>query len=164
MECDGFIWTKNQGEEDIVCILKVESGDTTPYTRILEQAHQVVGHYRPQWMVDYVQCWYWWPKMFKVTEKFCWSCVTCAQTKGKNRKPMRKLHLLPIASRPWESIEMDFMDLFPESEGYDYLWVVICRMSLMVHLIPVNTKTMASWVAKINCEQLRPEVHIEMVA
>jgi hypothetical protein len=87
--------------------------------------------------------------MFKVAEKFCQSCATCAQTKGENGKPMEKLHLLPIASRPWESIGMDFVGLFPESEGHDYLWVVICRMSLMVHLILVNTRTTASQLSTI---------------
>jgi hypothetical protein len=54
VERDGFIWTKNQGEEDVVCILKAESGDTMLYTRILKQAHQVVGHYGPQRTADYI--------------------------------------------------------------------------------------------------------------
>jgi hypothetical protein len=149
VERDGFIWTKNQGEEDIVCVPKAESDNTTLYMRIIEQAHQVVGHYGPQQTADYIRRWYWWPKMFKIMEKFCWSCVTCAQTKGENGKPVGKLHSLPIASRPWESIGMDFVGPFPESEGYNYLWVVICRMSSMVHLIPVNTRTTASQLSTI---------------
>jgi len=35
---------------------------------------------------------------------------------------------------------MDFIGPFPEVNGYNYLWVVICRMTSMVHLVPVNTK------------------------
>jgi hypothetical protein len=39
---------------------------------------------------------------------------------------------------------MDFIGLFPKVDGYNYLWVIICRMTVMVHLIPINTKTTAS--------------------
>ena len=38
------------------------------------------------------------------TEKFCKSCKICAQAKGEYQKPAGKLHLLPIATRPWKSI------------------------------------------------------------
>jgi len=43
---------------------------------------------------------------------------------------------------------MDFIGPFPEVNGYNYLWVVICRMTSMVHLIPVHTTMTAkelSW-------------------
>jgi hypothetical protein len=39
---------------------------------------------------------------------------------------------------------MDFMGPFPESDDYDYLWVVICHLTSMVHLVPTCTTTMAS--------------------
>jgi transposase InsO family protein len=58
--------------------------------------------------------------------------------------PTGKLDPLPIPTRPWESVGMDFVGPFPEVDKYNYLWVVICRMWSMVHLIPVNMRTMAS--------------------
>ena len=33
---------------------------------------------------------------------------------------------------------MDFIGLFPESKGFNYLWIVLCRMMSMMHLIPVH--------------------------
>jgi transposase InsO family protein len=54
-----------------------------------------------------------------------------------------------MATKPWESIGMDFIGPFPEVDGFNYLWVVICRLSLMVHLIPINTKTMATQLSSI---------------
>jgi hypothetical protein len=39
---------------------------------------------------------------------------------------------------------MDFVGPFPKSKGYNYLWVIICRMTSMVHLIPVHMKMKAS--------------------
>ena len=43
----GIIWTQNRGGEDIVCISSTNSMNTMLRMRIIEQAHQVVGHYGP---------------------------------------------------------------------------------------------------------------------
>ena len=43
---------------------------------------------------------------------------------------------------------MDFIGPFPETNELNYLWVIICRLTSMVHLIPVHTKITAkelSW-------------------
>ncbi len=57
---------------------------------------------------------------------------------------------------------MDFVGPFPESDNYDYLWVVICRLMLMVHLVPIRTTKKASdltwlYVHKIVCLHGLPE-------
>ncbi|KAJ2974623.1 hypothetical protein NUW54_g11865 [Trametes sanguinea] len=39
---------------------------------------------------------------------------------------------------------MDFVEPFPLSSGYDYLWVVVCRLTSMAHLIPVRTTDTAA--------------------
>jgi len=52
---------------------------------------------------------------------------------------------------------MDFIGPFPEAKGFNYLWVVICRMTSMVHLIPVHTTMTAvqlSWIYKREIVQL----------
>jgi len=146
---EGIIWMKNRGGEDIVCIPSTILADTTLKTKILDQAHQVVGHYGPQRMSDYIRCWYWWLHIYTDTKKFCKSCKTCMQAKGEYQKPMGKLHLLPIATRPWDSIGMDFIGPLPQVDRYNYLWVVICHMTSMVHLIPVNMKTTVSQLSNI---------------
>jgi len=46
-------------------------------------------------------------------------------------------------------IGIDFIGPFLEVNGYNYLWVVICRMTSMVHLVPVNTKTTVSQLSTI---------------
>ncbi len=42
---------------------------------------------------------------------------------------------------------MDFVSPFLESDNYDYLWVVICQLTLMVHLVPIRTTMKASNLA-----------------
>jgi len=86
--------------------------------------------------------------MVKDTQMFCKTCELCQQAKGSNQMTMGKLHPLPIPKKPWDSIGMDFIGPFPEVNGYNYLWVVICRMTSMVHLILVHTTMTAkelSW-------------------
>ena len=87
--------------------------------------------------------------MMAEMENFCRSCETCAQSKGEYQAPAGRLHPLPIATRPWESVGMDFIGPFPEVAGHNYLWVVICRMMSMVHLIPVNMRTTASQLSTV---------------
>jgi hypothetical protein len=84
-------------------------------------------------------------------QKYCKTCVDCQRSKGSNHKPFRKLHPLPVPTKPWDSIGMDFIGPFPKSKGFNYLWVIICHMTSMVHLIPVNTTMKASelsWIYK----------------
>jgi len=50
-----IIYTKNRGGEDVVCIPSTMSAEMTLRTSILDQAHQVVGHYRPQRTSDYIR-------------------------------------------------------------------------------------------------------------
>ena len=86
--------------------------------------------------------------MSKTTATFCRTCAFCQRSKTSNQKPAGKLHQLPVARKPWDSIGMDFVGPFPEAKGYNYLWVVICRLTSMVHLIPVTTTVTAvelSW-------------------
>jgi len=33
---------------------------------------------------------------------------------------------------------MDFVGLFPEQGKHDYLWVMLCCMTSLVHLVPVT--------------------------
>jgi hypothetical protein len=79
---------------------------------------------------------------------FCQSCNSCQRAKISTTKPLGKTHSLDIPTKPWESIGMDFIGPFPESKGCNYLWVIICCLTSMVHLIPIRTTDTAkdlSW-------------------
>ncbi len=138
---NGLIYTKNMANEEVIC-LPESARDII--TNVIEQAHLIVGHFSIYKTTTYVRRWYWWPRMSKDIEEWCKSCITCQTTKTSNQKPVGKLHSLPIPIKPWDSIAMDFVGPFPESKGFDYLWVIICRMTSMVHLIPVHTTMKAS--------------------
>ena len=142
---EGLLWTRNFQDKEVICVPRYKD----LITRILTKAHEIVGHYGDQRTCEYVRRWYWWPQMTKMTANFCKTCEACQRAKGPNQRPTGKLHTLPVPIKPWDSIGMDFVGPFPESRGFNYLWVVICRMTSMVHLIPVTvtvTATELSWV------------------
>lgn len=138
---DGLIYVTNMAGEDGLCI--PESAREI-VTSIIEQAHRIVGHYSIYKTSTYVRRWYWWPRIAKDIEEWCRSCITCQTNKSSNQKPSGKLHTLPIPTKPWDSIATDFVGPFPESRGFNYLWVIMDRMTSMVHLIPVHTTMKAS--------------------
>ena len=74
---DRFLWTRNRGGEDVVCVPSGPSMNTTLQARIVEQGHSIVGHFGPQRTADYIRRWYWWPCIYIDVEKYCQLCKTC---------------------------------------------------------------------------------------
>ena len=71
-------------------------------------------------------------------ELYCKTCGTCMTSKDANSKPTGLLHSLPIPNRLWQSIGLDFMGPLPKSNDFDYLLVVIDRLTSQVHLVPTT--------------------------
>jgi hypothetical protein len=74
------------------------------------------------------------------------------------KMPQKKMpgwpHTMPIPSRPWESIGMDFTGPFVEVGGFNYILLIICRMTGMVHLIPTRTDATAKQVATLYVKEV----------
>jgi len=150
----GLLYSKNRVGDRVLCIPRTKSKDYSLTATVIDQAHRVLGHFGPTRTAEYIRRWYWWPRLGQEVEKFCMTCGPCHTSKSSNKKPVGLLHPLPIPSRPWGSIGMDFVGPFPNSKGYDYLWVIICRLTSMVHLVPIKTTTKASELAWIYVEQI----------
>ena len=123
---NGLITMVNQAGEKAVCIPSGKLGDKSLQGVVIEQAHKAVGHFGAQKTAEYIQRFYWWPGINTIIEGYCRSCVTCVRAKTSNQKPSGLLHSLPIPYQPWESVGMDFIGPFLETEDKNYLWVVIC--------------------------------------
>lgn len=150
----GLIVVNNRAGERVVCVPQGKLGERTIRGAIIEQAHEVVGHFGPHKTSEYIRRSFWWPGINALTEKFCASCAICARAKPSNQKPAGLLHSLPVPDQPWESIGMDFIGPFPEAENKNYLWVVMCRLTSMVHLIPIRTDTTATELSEIFIKEI----------
>ena len=144
---DNLMYTDNRGGEEVLCVPHTKAKGDTVIAMIIAQAHQMLGHLGAQRTMDYIRRWYWWPKLGQEVDKYCRSCPTCLATKTDNQKPLGLLHSLPIPTRLWGSIAMDFVGPFSPSNGHDYMWVVLYWLTSMVHLIPVETTIRASQLA-----------------
>ncbi|KAF8221662.1 hypothetical protein L208DRAFT_1063040, partial [Tricholoma matsutake] len=51
---DDFIWRKNRGGKDVLCIPTSTSKGTTLHGRIIEQVHTLVGHFGPLKTSEYI--------------------------------------------------------------------------------------------------------------
>ncbi len=144
---DGLIYYTPGVETRLLGIPKANYGPRRITELLLDQAHKVLGHFGRLRTSNYIRRWYWWPTLQSDTERFCKSCPQCQMNKVNTQLPPGLLNSMPIPSQPWESIGMDFVGPFPPSRNFDYLWVVICRLTSMVHLIPITTTIKASELA-----------------
>ena len=98
------------------------------------------GHFRTTKTTQHLQCHFHWPSMHPQVEKFIRVYSLCSQSKPSNWKH-RLYKPLPLTSRPWESIWMDFLSGLPTTQNkHDVIWVVVCHFSKMALFIPC-TKT-----------------------
>ena len=68
-------------------------------------------------------------------ESYCKTCSICTTSKDANSKLIGLLHSLPIPDRQWQSIGLDFIGPLPKSYNFDYLLVMIDRLTSQVHLV-----------------------------
>lgn len=52
-------------------------------------------------------------------------CVICQQNKALTRNPARLLQPLPVLSKVWDQILMDFIEVLPALKGSDSVLVVV---------------------------------------
>ena len=131
----------------MLCIPMVMQNKRRLTEVIIAQAHEVLGHLGLQKTVDYICHHYWWLQISQDVEQYCKTCPICQTMKSSNQRVPRLLHSLLIPMQPWTSIAMDFVGPFPESGGFNYLWVIICRLTSMVHLVPLHITTTTSELA-----------------
>lgn len=104
------------------------------------------GHSGLNKTLDLVRRFSFWPKMQTDIRKFVESCTMCQREKGVSTNA-RLYQPLPIPSRPWESLSMDFVMGLPKTKiGHENVFIVIDRFSKMAHFIPCKTRNDASYI------------------
>lgn len=78
---------------------------------------------------------YFWPKMQRDVQRFVIRCKVCKLAKGHSQNTGLYTPL-PIPSRPWDSVRLDFALSLPRAQqGYDSLMVVVDQFLKIVHFI-----------------------------
>jgi reverse transcriptase-like protein/integrase-like protein/gag-polyprotein putative aspartyl protease len=93
---------------------------------------------------------YYWPNMGIDIRKHVQECDGCQRSKPANHPPAGRLRPLPIPSRAWESIGMDFIGPLPKSAlGHDMILVIIDRLTKMAKFIASQSTATSKDVAEL---------------
>lgn len=96
--------------------------------------------------------------MFDDITTYCKLCHTCATGKPRNQKQYGLLKNLPVPSRRWQQIGVDFVGPLPGSKNrhgeFDMICVIIDHLTSMVHLVPSKTDYRARDIVKLIFENV----------
>ena len=79
-----------------------------------------------------------WPKMTRDICQFISTCPICQKIKHTRHLPYGLLQPIPILTQPFEVVTMDFIGELPKSQGYDSIFVLICKLTKYAFFIPVR--------------------------
>jgi hypothetical protein len=74
-------------------------------------------------------------------------CLTCQRAKPERVRYRGLLQPLPIPSRAWEIVSMDFVEGFPKSGRFDDMMVVVDKFSRFALFIPISHPYSAANIA-----------------
>ena len=95
----------------------------------LQECHDspLAGHYGVARTEALLAQYYTWPGLAGAVAKYVGSCDTCARSKVVRHAPYGLLSPLPILSRPWSSVFLDWITDLPPSHYHDAILVVVDR-------------------------------------
>ena len=85
--------------------------------------------------------------MKKDLKQYIKECDVCQRVKHENYRPAGLLQPLPIPSKPWLAVSMDFIEGLPKSQLKSVILVVVDRLTKYVHFIALSHPYTASKVA-----------------
>jgi transposase InsO family protein len=130
---------------DKVCI----PNDKSLINSLIREAHDAQGHPSMERTLANLSKTFWWPRMSKTVKHYCKICATCQRIKARTTKPPGTLYPLPKASRPWDTMSMDFISGLPIADGYDSIATFVDTFTKQAHFIPCTSKINAEELSRI---------------
>ena len=126
--------------------------ERTLRTRILKEVHDAPtgGHLGIEKTISRLGRVCWWPGQRQEVQEYVKSCVACQANKAINQRPAGLLQPLPIPTKNWEVVSMDFIGPLPvTNRQHDSIMVVVDKLSKMAHFIPTRTTVTAPQAADL---------------
>lgn len=117
--------------------------------------HPFSGHYGLKRTLEKAKKLYFWPGIAADIKRWCQECDSCQRVKAERAKPKGTLQPLDTPERRWESVSMDLItDLPTTSKGNDAIFVVVDRLSKMVHIEAVQKSISAKGLAAVYTDRV----------
>ena len=119
--------------------------------RLMHECHDTTwaGHPGQQRTLALLERAFYWPQMRDDVDAYVRTCLICQQDKPINQRPGGLLEPLPVPSRPWECITMDFIVSLPKAQGCSSIYVVVDRFSKYAIFVPAPATCSAADTAKL---------------
>ncbi|KAJ9516246.1 hypothetical protein QJQ45_001132 [Haematococcus lacustris] len=122
--------------------LSPPSPSSPTHLQLLHEAHDAhtAAHLGRAKTLERLQRHFYWPQMHKTVQEYVRTCDKCQRNKATNQLPPGLLQPLPIPSRNWQQVSMDFIGPLPATpHGHTMIFTVVDKLSKMIHLIPTTT-------------------------
>jgi len=119
--------------------------------KILYEYHDshVAGHPGRDKTLVAVSAHFYWKKMFKWIKRYVATCEICQRVKP-SQTGSAPLQSLPVPADCWQSVSLDFIFGLPkDTQNRTGILVFVCRLSKMIHLVPVKESVTAKQCARI---------------
>ncbi|KAG7664871.1 uncharacterized protein J8A68_001597 [[Candida] subhashii] len=119
--------------------------------RVINQYHSKEPNLHPGLVQTFmeIQQYFWWPNMYESVRRFIQHCHVCQTTKPSTQKQYGLLQSIPIPTKRWQSITMDFISGFPTVDGKNQVLIVVDRFTKRAHFIPCSKNITASECAEL---------------
>ena len=82
-------------------------------------------------------------------------CDTCQRVKDEYQRPSGLLQPLKVPEWKWYEVGMDFIIGLPcTRKGYDSIWVIVDRLTMVAHFIPIKTTYTGAHLAERYMERI----------
>ena len=92
---------------------------------------------------------YYWPRMSRSIKTFVSTCDICQKSKPRRHALIGLLRPIPIPTRPFEVVTMDFILELPNSNGFDKILVIVDKLTKYGIFIPCSTKVTEEETARL---------------
>jgi hypothetical protein len=131
------------------CVIIPDQDDLR--TLIIKEAHtqKATAHPGRKKTIRILRDRYYWKGITGFIEQYINNCYTCRRAHVPRDKTPGLLHLLPIPSRLWQYILMDFKSFPPSKSGYNSILVVIDRLGKRLISVPCHKTITARELAAL---------------
>jgi hypothetical protein len=129
---DGLFW-----KDDQLVIPNIEKIKD----KVLNSSHDSLfaGHLGRTKTYDLVTRSFWWPGIRKSVSNHCKTCDSCQRVRINNQRSMGLYQPLPVPSKQWDTVTMDFITQLPlTQDGNTTIIVFVDKLTKMIHIVPTD--------------------------